>query len=350
MKKKLIITESQLDTIINKDIDLENNSLDLIDDDCTIELEYNNFGFKFDLVYINGFSDDSNECKRIHSEIKSNDCSVTLHNRITDEKFVLAKQDIHLTKTNKLYIWKNIFNKKVFPYFPNIVKFESFIKSANIKTALEIAFKNNWVPSGDTYVAGVVGVAPIPLDKRGWSIMNFFNTKASVHDRIKLFLARDVKNNTFIYDEDDIEGSVIKWLVELFKDVKSDDMKQLLDIQLTSIVDNFKQEKLDAEKIRNKYHPGSEIYYSGFGTIRDIIDSIDVTIDDVTYQIKPLSRYKLEDKVYSMDIGYSNMVDYTNKKKLKRIAFIKGKEIFVFNNNIIGIEGKTYKFSADDLI
>ncbi len=339
--KKFIITEKQYKVLVEQESDGE----------CVIDLDYTKFGFMYDLVFVNGISDNIGERVRIFNEIKESDCKILLHNIITSETFELTKDDFQITKTDSkhIYISKDAFNKKIFPYFPDIVKFESFIKSANIKEALQIAFKDYWVPSGDTYVAGVVGVKPIKNDPRGWSIVNFFNSKDSVHEMMKMFLVRDIKNNTFIYDENDIESSVNNWMVDLFSNVNSSDMKILLDIQEKSIVDNFKQEKLDAEKIRDRFHPGSEIEYSGYGTIRDIIDGIDVTIGGVTYQIKPYSTISEDDKFYSVNIGFSNAVNY-KYKPVNRIAFIKGKLVYVFNNNIKSLFKKTYKFDKKDLI
>ena len=333
---------------------LTEQELDLIDDeskkDCVIDLDYTNFGFQYELVYINGIGDTPNELERIFNEIKEiPGCKIQLHNTITNETFELSSNDIFLTKNKKIYIWKNVFDLKVFPYFPDIVRFESYIKSTNIKKALEIAFENNWSPSTNEYVAGVVGIKPIPFDKRGWSIVNFFNTKVPIHERMKLFLARDIKDNNFTYNEDDIETSIINWMADLFRDVDSDDMKQLLDIQLKSIVDNFRQEKIDAEKIRDRFHPGSDVKISGFGTRKDIIDGIDVTIDGVTYQIKPLAKIDLNDGIYSANIGFSNAVNYS-KKPIDRMAFIKGSDVYVFNNSPIGTVAKTYKFKESDLI
>jgi hypothetical protein len=131
--------------------------------------------------------------------------------------------------------------------------------------------------------------------------------------------------------------------------VNGDDMKQLVDIQKKSIVNNFKQELKDAEKIRDILHPNSEINISGFGTKKDIILGIDVTIDDVTYQVKPLSSVNEKDGVYSVDIGMSNAVNYS-KKPVDRMAFISGQKIFVFNNKPIATIGKIYKFDKSDLI
>lgn len=327
-------------------------------EECVIDIDYTNFWFKYKMVYVNGVADTPDERERIITEIKENpNCKVILNNHITSETFELTSKDIFVTKTDSkaIYIWKDVFDIKIFPYFPDIVKFESNIKSANIKEAIEKAFqppfspKNYWVGESKTHVAGVVGILPIPGDENEWSIVNFFNTKESVHDRMKLFLVRDVKNNTFIYNEDDIKGSVITWMINLFKDVDSDDMKQLVEIQKKSIVNNFKQELRDAEKIRDILHPDSKINISGFGTKKDIILGIDVTIDNVTYQVKPLSNVSEKDGVYSVDIGMSNAVNYS-KKPVDRMAFISGQKIYVFNNKPIATIGKIYKFDKADLI
>lgn len=343
MVMKIIITERQFD-LIEQQLDLFNNS-----DSCHID--YDKFGFTMKLVFINGVGDSPEEREEILKNIKDSKCDVVLHNRITDEEFKISYNDIFLTKTDKkmLYVWKDLYDKKIFPFLTKISQYESFIKSKNIKKALEIAFPNYWQPETKTHVAGVVGILPIKTDNRGWSIVNFFNTKASVIDEIKLYLVRDVKNGVFNPDGDD-EQAVIDWMSNIFQDVNGSDMKKLVDIQEKSINDNYAAEKRDADKIKDLLHnKNSNVDISGFGTKKDIIDGIDATIDGVTYQIKPLSYVKDNGNTITVDIGHSNANDYRSKP-IDRQAFVSGKKVYVFNNNAILLKGKSYEFDKSDMI
>ena len=343
MVMKIIITEKQLGLIENQ-LDLFNNNSD------SCHIEYDKFGFSMKLVYINGVGSSPEEREEILKNIKDSKCDVVLHNRVTDEEFNISYNDIFLTKSEKkiLYVWKDLYDKKIFPYLTKISQYESFIKSKNIKKALEIAFNNYWQPETTTHVAGVVGILPIKTDKRGWSIVNFFNTKASVIDEIKLYLVRDVKSGVFNPNGDD-EQAVIDWMSYIFEDVDGDDMKKLVEIQEKSINDNYAAEKKDADKIRDLLHPGSKVDISGFGTKKDIILGVDATINGVTYQIKPLSFVEDNGNTIIVNIGFSNANDYRNKP-IDRQAFIGGKKVYIFNNNAISLRGKSYEFDKSDMI
>lgn len=339
---KIIITERQFDLL--------EQQLDLFDNTDSCHIDYDKFGFSMKLVYINGVGDSPEEREEILKNIKDSKCDVVLHNRTTDEEFNISYNDIFLTKSEKkiLYVWKDLYDKKIFPFLTKISQYESFIKSKNIKKALEIAFTNYWQPETKTHVAGVVGILPIKTDKRGWSIVNFFNTKASVIDEIKLFLVRDVKNGVFNPDGND-EQAVIDWMSNIFQDVDGSDMKKLVNIQEKSINDNYAAEKKDADKIRDLLHPGSEVEISGFGTKKDIVLGIDATINGVTYQIKPLSFVEDRGNTIIVNIGFSNANDYRDKP-IDRQAFINGNKVYIFNNNAISLSGKSYEFDKSDMI
>ena len=332
---KILITENQFDLIIEQQLDF-----------CHID--YDNFGFSMNLVYINGVGNSSEDREEILNNIKDSKCDVLLHNRITDEKFNISYNNIFLTKTDnkKIYMWKDFYNKKIFPFLTKIGQYESFINSKNIKKSLEIAFTDYWKSETTTQVAGVVGILPIKTDEMGWSIVNFFNTKKSVIDEIKLFLVRDVKSGVFNPDGDD-EKSVIDWMSNIFKDVNGNDMKKLVKIQEKSINDNYLAEKKYAEMIRDLLHKDSHIEISGFGTKRDIVNGIDATIDGVTYQIKPLSSVKKNGKFIEVSIGFSNANKYGNK--VDRIAFFGNNgSVWIFKNEKYALEGNTYKFDVSD--
>jgi len=345
---KIIITENQYKRILEQQLDLFND-----DDICQTGIDYLGFYYRYKMVFINLPDNNVREREDLYNKIEKVNCDIKLNNIITNEIFTINSKDIKLTKTgNKnLYISKDVYQQKIFPNLTKIEQFESFIDSTTIKTALELAFPDNWRNETTTHVAGVVGVLPIKTDNDGWSIVNFFNTKESVKDKIKLFLVRDYKNGEFNPDLDDIKGSVINWMTKLFSNINSGDMKILVKIQEKSINDAYSQEIVDTEKIKNTLHPGDNIpvNISGFGTKKDIRQGIDVTIGGVTYQIKPCSQFKKVGDIIYVSIGSSNANDYT-KNPVKRIAFFKGEDMYVFKNKAIFHSGNTYGFKKTDMI
>jgi hypothetical protein len=343
---KIIITENQYKKLLEQQLDIFDDV-----DICQTGIDYENFNPWMKMVFINLPNKTPQEREDMYNQIKDLECDIKLNNIITGEVFTVSPKDIRLTKTNfkMLYIWNDVYDNKIFPNLTNIEQFESFVDSTPIKKALEIAFKSNWRIENNTHVAGVVGVLPIKTDPNGWSIVNFFNTKKSVKDKIKLFLVRDYKNGTFDPNLDDIKGSVIDWMANLFSNINSSDMKELVKIQEKSINTAYSKEILDAEMIKDKLHPDGEIEISGFGTKKDIIQGIDATIGGVTYQIKPCDSYNDKGDIVYVSIGHSNANDYT-KNPVDRIAFFKGKDMYIFNNKSIYHKGNTYGFKKSDMI
>lgn len=345
---KIIITERQYESLV------ENTKLDLFDNEvediCGEEIDYTHFGYLYNMVFINLPDNTSDDREMLYSKINSSDCDIILHNTITDEKFTVNSKDIKITKSDykKLYIDKSVYNEKIFPNMTPIEQFETFIDSSSIKESLKRAFKSNWVEKNKKYVAGVVGVFPIKGTPNKWSIVNFFNSKETVKDRIKLYLARDYQKGKFIPD-DDIKESVINWMTSLFSDVNGKDMLDLVEMQKKSIMTNYKLELEDGIKIQKMYHPNKKVQISGFGTIQDIEYGVDATIGGVTYQIKPLSKIIREGKSLFVSIGYSNANMYS-KKLVNRMAFVNNNELYVFNTNILSLKGNTYEFDINDLI
>ena len=301
---KIIITENQYAKLLEQQLDLSNDV-----DICQTGIDYRKFGFEYKLVYINLEENTPQDREDLYNQIKDLDCDIKLNNIITGEVFNLRPEDIRITATlnKKLYISKSVYEKKVFPYLTKIEQFERYVDSTPIKNALQLAFPNNWVDETTTHVAGVVGIL------------------------------------------DDIKGSVINWMAKLFSNINSNDMKELVKIQEKSIIDAYTKEIIEAAMIKEKIHPKRKVVISGFGTINDINLGIDATIGGVTYQIKPCSQFKRDGNFIKISIGKSNANDYT-KNPVKRIAFFKGNDMYVFNNNAISRNGNTYTYHKSDLI
>ena len=220
--------------------------------------------------------------------------------------------------------------------FSNNSKSEPEIESKVIRSALEKTFNNNWVSNDDEFSPGIRGIYKIgdylsPKTSEDWSILNYFDTK------------KEVKN--MIYDElvkrnlplDDLVDSIST----LFKDKSF--MNTLVNRQWQSIIDGEIRERKFMgvmAKILNStnyktYLPGSKM---------DRYQAVDVTIDGINYQIKPLKKYETN-KIFKKDnegvlqetneyviTTYGMKSDYLTKKLLKKIVFFNDKEFLIFDN------------------
>jgi hypothetical protein len=366
----LKITQNQYNILKSKlqQLDLFD---DTIEDVCGQEIDYKNFGFDSwgNMVYINLPDNTADEREELYSRIKISNCDIVLHNIITNEKFTVSPDDIRLTKSEykKLWIPPSVYEQKIFPYLPKIDQFSTFISSTPIKTALKRAFSSNWVEENDTHIAGVVGVLEIKFNNPlKWSIVNFFNSKTTVINLLKVFLSRDYLKETaslnkndiskpkiyYFYEKNgeikknsqDIEESVILWMENLFKDIYSQDMEELVKIQSKSIINGFNDELKNAKSIQKILHIGKKIHTPGYGTILDYKEGVDAIIGGVTYQIKPFSKITFKGDSISVNIGRSNANTY-KPEFVDRIAFFNGDEFYVFKNNGKQPIGKTYEFS-----
>jgi len=368
---RIIITERQYKKLV------ENNQLSLFDDEveniCGQEIDYKNFGFDSwgNMVYINLPDTTPDEREELYSRIKSSNCDIVLYNIITNEKFTVSPDDIKLTKTDykKLWIPTSVYEQKIVPYLPKIDQILKFISSTPIKTALKRAFPSNWVEENDTHIAGVVGVLEIKFNNPlKWSIVNFFNSKEDIIHLLKVFLARDYLKETTSFNENginvskinyfyekngeikkninDIEKSVILWMENLFKDIYSQDMEELVKIQSKSIINGFNDELKNAKLIQKIFHTGEKIHTPGYGTILDYKEGVDAIIGGVTYQIKPFSEIKFTDDSIFVNIGHSNANTYKTEF-VNRMAFIKGEQLYVFKNNGNPPIGSTYEFKIN---
>lgn len=208
--------------------------------------------------------------------------------------------------------------------FSNNSKSEPEIESKVIRSALEKTFNNNWVSNDDEFSPGIRGIYKIgdylsPKTSEDWSILNYFDTK------------KEVKN--MIYDElvkrnlplDDLVDSIST----LFKDKSF--MNTLVNRQWQSIVDGEIRERKFMgimEKILNStnsktYLPGSKM---------DRFGCVDVTIDDINYQVKPLNNYKINKNGEYEINTYGMKSMYLTKKQLHKIVFCNDNEVLIFDN------------------
>jgi hypothetical protein len=319
---KIIITERQF-KLIEQELDL---STDNTEDDILNNNEPNVFTYK--TLKLSVKYDNRN---RYFNQLEPLEYDPTIpSNKIKlldindNETYIVDKSEFKIGKDR----FNNVNGKVTDEYF--LKKFsknsqsEPEIESKVIRSALEKTFNNNWVSNDDEFSPGIRGIYKIgdylsPKTSEDWSILNYFDTK------------KEVKN--MIYDElvkrnlplDDLVDSIST----LFKDKSF--MNTLVNRQWQSIVDGEIRERkfMDImEKILNStnsktYLPGSKM---------DRFGCVDVTIDDINYQVKPLTNYKINKNGEYEINTYGMKSMYLTKKQLHKIVFCNDNEVLIFDN------------------
>jgi hypothetical protein len=218
------------------------------------------------------------------------------------------------------------------------------ITPSSVREALEKAFPENWNKSDSVYTPGLRGIYTIG-DKTGdssedWSIMNYFDTKDEIHGLIYLQYFEELKNGKNIVD-------IVDWMSDLFKNNK-DFTTLLVNRQWTSIKNGLNLERVSVDNFLSKLNSSDFTYYP-HGSIMDRWKGVDVTIDGVNYQIKPLTSLNKENGKYF--ISTYGMRDYTSKKSVDKIVFSNNKMALVFDNKNYNIINKNrVVFNEEPLI
>jgi hypothetical protein len=230
---------------------------------------------------------------------------------------------------NKLSVDISKFDKK----YPNSTKSKEpskvGINSTNIKKALELAFPENWHQEDQIYTPGLRDVYTIGEklgDDESWSVLNYFDTKDEIHSLIYLK-----------YIEENTDKDIVEWMADLFKNNK-EYTKLLVDRQWMSIANGL---KLERDSVNNflKNIDTTDITYYPHGSKMDRWGGVDVTINGVNYQIKPLKSYNTEEGITIVDTY--GMRDYSNKPKVDKIAFANPTKVIEFDNKDYDVISKS---------
>jgi len=236
--------------------------------------------------------------------------------------FIFDEKDVYFDPIkNKLSVEISTFNEK---YPPSSTKTNSAanagITSNSVKKALELAFPENWHSEDQIFTPGVRDIYTIGErlgDDETWSVLNYFDTKDEIHSLIYLK-----------YIEENPDMDIVEWMADLFKNNK-EYTKLLLDRQWKSIESGLKLERETVNNFLNKIGSDDVTYYP-HGSKMDRWGGVDVTIDGVNYQIKPLKSFSTEEGLTI--VNTYGMRDYTSKNKVDKIAFANNNEIIVFDN------------------
>ena len=246
-----------------------------------------------------------------------------------DFEFDIKKDKVSFKDGNASVLQKTMFS--IYPNFDSVDQNTNLnrvgITSKNVIDSLKKAFPNNWFPEDSVYTEGLRGVYPIgdKLNdpKEDWSIMNFFDSKSEIKNLIYNRMEKDLQSNIDIPD-------IVDWMSDLFKN-DANFTQKLVDRQWRSVRKGFELEKQTIEYLVNLLGPKKIITYP-FGSKMDRWTGVDVTIDGVNYQVKPLSKYEIEKDNTEFVVYTYNMKNYQNFKQINKIIFANKDQILIFDN------------------
>lgn len=206
----------------------------------------------------------------------------------------------------------------------NIKEPKKVISPTIIRSSLKSAFPEYWEEKNNVFTPGLRGIYKIgnyliPKTDEDWSILNYFDTKNEV--------------KTMIYDEllkrnlplNDLIGSIST----IFKD--KDFMNKLVERQWNSIVSGEQTEINSIKNLVNFLGSNNVKRYLP-GEIMDRYEGVDVTIDGINYQVKPLKSYTIDENGDYVIITYGMKIDYLKKKLINKIVFCNNQEVLIFDN------------------
>lgn len=266
----------------------------------------------------------------------------------TDGDFEFDNDKVKIDLNKKVaFVEKDVFEFS-YPNFElkNREKLSSTIgiTPSNVRESLKLAFPENWNEKDNVFTPGLRGIytigEKIKDSSEDWSIMNYFDTKDEIHSLIYLKYFDDLKEKKEI-------NNIVEWMANLFKSDR-DYTKMLVDRQWESIKKGLLLERSSVENFINKLG-GTNFKYYPHGSIMDRWKGVDVTVDDINYQIKPLTTFVNEDGKYI--VGTYGMRDYQTNKSVNKIAFANNKKVLIFDNKNYTVVSK-YKsiFNEEPLI
>ena len=349
-----------------EELDIVDNVIDV--DECRVK--YNKFKVNYGKICYLNFSDIS-DIERIKNNIIDKKCQVITIFNSAGESFDIPSNEIRFTiKGNKPYISTSYFYREIFPQLNVNVKLIGGINSKNIRLALKLSFEGtkNWSEDTVDMSEGVIGILPT-VGGNEWSVMNYFDTKKSVHDRLQGLISQDNNTNPEIiygdefspgedYSSAEYDELIIQWLSKVFKgDIHSDGLVDIKNLQKKSIESGEATENAAVEYITNnpeviglnsitetvKYEPGHK---------KDRWEGIDAEFygnndRPIGVQIKPLDKY---DEIKNIvTIGSSNANDYSKKEGVDYFVFFNEKtnEVVVFNNSNYKRNRNSYIFADE---
>lgn len=207
-----------------------------------------------------------------------------------------------------------------------------------ILRVLPISFGKFWKNDDGYYSSGVRDIYTIGEKTKtdeSWSIVNYFDTKKEIHELIW---------ENYIDDKNKDNKSLETWLTEKLKignttTFDENFVKKLVDRQWSSIENGINTENNVIKLIKDRFNLEPEIYPPG--SRMDRYEGVDITINGINFQVKPLKSWKKEKyisqktseevTVYVVDT-YGMKEFYKGRKLLNYILYVNENDILVFPN------------------
>jgi len=307
---KIIITEQQYKKLV------ENTQSDLFKD---VEIPKNSVTYSFKTMKpwknksTNQWFIYFNDGKKIDGELQTGYGDQLIFINVNGQTYTTNSFDFRFyngTGSVELNDFKSDNPEVVDVLFP-----KDKITSNQVREALSLAFPNNWNTKTDDYTAGLRGIYTIG-EKLGtdesWSVMNYFDTKAEIKEIINQAYSKSKTNLSFTY-----------WLIDELRNNKSF-VNDLVNKQWSSIKSGF-----ETEKLAEKFIGATNATFYPPGSVMDRIKGVDMTWENVNYQIKPLESY--DEKTNT--VTTYGMRDYKDKELVHKILFVSPTKMLEFDND-----------------
>jgi len=299
----------------------------------------------------------------------ANASKIKLTNKKTGEEYIFDSEDLRKSKNGKTLFIPMRELKQLYPSLLNkLLDKQEKQKNENLtvntlKTKasgipqlildiLKELYPNNWgkisEPNCET-LEGVIDIFPA-IEGERWSILNFFDTNPGV---IRILVDEYQDKN----EVQTLEGFK-QWLndtkEELFGE-KSQILQDLIKRNRQSFERGWKLESdvIDIIKRQNPSLNDEDIIQYCLGSIKDRVDSIDVSINGKGYQIKPASKMeRMKDgsirvRTHGMRNWYKNKV----REGLDYILYSNGNNVAVFpNRNYIASKDGTTVIHKENIV
>jgi hypothetical protein len=250
-----------------------------------------------------------------------------------NETYIVDKSEIIFGKDNYGNINGRVKEDYFLKKFPvnqnnnqisNIKEPKKVISPIIIRSSLKSAFPEYWVEKNNVFTAGLRGIYKIgdylkPKTDEDWSILNYFDTK----NEIKTMIYNELLNRNLPLND------LISSISTIFKD--KDFMGKLVERQWKSIVSG-EQTEINSTKNLVNFLGSNNVKRYFPGEIMDRYEGVDVTIDGINYQVKPLKAYTIDENGDYVITTYGMKIDYLKKKLINKIVFCNDQEILIFDN------------------
>jgi len=263
----------------------------------------------------------------IDGEISDDTQSIIFRKKGGGDEFVFNKNQVKRASSGGYYVsikdLDSVIGGKILTDKEKPFEISKEEMSSLIKKVLSTVFSENWKKPDGYYSSGLRDIYTIG-EKTGnkddtWSIMNYFDTKTEIHDMI-LDKYKDEKNNE----------SLEEWMTNMFR-IDTEFIKKLVDRQWQSIKNGVETENKLVKILKDKF-PNAKIETFLPGSKMDRFEGVDLIINGITLQVKPLRNIEEIEKNVFVVNTYA-MRDYRTKSKLEYIAYVSGSgEVVLFPN------------------